>query len=187
MGEALREPGSSNREEAVTPFASRRLAFVPLAGEDLDAFHALMVEEHVRRYLMDGEVAPRTWSEDRLRDSCSLFEEHGIGLWMVREAGRGELAGFCGFLVIPALRPEPQLLYAVTGQRTGRGYATEMASAAIMRARNVAGFGDIYAGVDEPNVASRRVLEKLGFEEIAVLPGHFGKSFLFRLAGPPKL
>jgi [ribosomal protein S5]-alanine N-acetyltransferase len=168
-------------------FESKRLRFVPLADIDLDSFHALVVDEHVRRYLMDGQVQPREWSEGRVRDSRALFEERGIGLWLVREIAGDALVGFCGFLVFPTQRPEPQLLYAMYERFTGRGYATEMASACVMRARNVAGFDDVYAGVDEPNVASRRVLEKLGFEEIATLPGHFGKSFLYRLTGPPRV
>jgi RimJ/RimL family protein N-acetyltransferase len=168
-------------------FVSKRLRFVPLVEAELDSFHALVVDEHVRRYLMDGEVQLREWSEGCVRDSRALFEDRGIGLWIVREIAGDALVGFCGFVVIPSLRPEPQLLYAMYERFTGRGYATEMASACVMRARNVAGFDDVYAGVDEPNVASRRVLEKLGFEEIATLPGHFGKSFLFRLTGPPKV
>jgi ribosomal-protein-alanine N-acetyltransferase len=181
------EAPATAREDRARSFASKRLRFTPLAGHDLDAFHALVVDEHVRRFLMDGQVQPRQWSEGRLRDSGALFEQHGIGLWMVREIRGDALVGFCGFLVIPALQPEPQLLYAVYERFTGRGYATEMASACVMRARNMAGFEVVYAGVDEPNVASRRVLEKLGFEEIATLPGHFGKSFLLRLSGPPKV
>jgi ribosomal-protein-alanine N-acetyltransferase len=179
------ETPETAREERAPSFASKRLRFTPLAEPDLDSFHELVVDEHVRRFLMDGEVQPRQWSEGRLRDSRALFEQHGIGLWMVREIRGDALVGFCGFLVIPALRPEPQLLYAMYERFTGRGYATEMASACVVRAQNVAGFEIVYAGVDEPNVASRRVLEKLGFEEIATLPGHFGKSFLLRLAGPP--
>jgi ribosomal-protein-alanine N-acetyltransferase len=173
--------------EASEPFASKRLRFAPVAAGDASAFHDLVVDEHVRRFLLDGEVQPRQWSEDRIRDSNALFGQHGIGLWMVREASGDEVVGFCGFLVIPALRPEPQLVYALVERFTGRGYATEMASACVMRARSVAGFGDIYAGVDEPNVASRRVLEKLGFEAIATLPGRFGRSFLCRLTGPPQV
>lgn len=173
--------------EASQPFPSKRLRFAPVCAADASSFHALVVDGHVRRFLLDGEIQPRQWTEDRIRDSNALFEQHGIGLWMVREASGDEIVGFCGFLVIPALRPEPQLVYAMYERFTGRGYATEMASACVMRARSVAGFGDIYAGVDEPNVASRRVLEKLGFEAIATLPGHFGRSFLFRLTGPPNL
>jgi ribosomal-protein-alanine N-acetyltransferase len=177
--------GDAAEVAGLDEFVSKRLLFVPLADADLDSFHALVVDEHVRRYLMDGEVQAREWSEGRIRDSRALFEERGIGLWMAREIEGDALVGFCGFLVYPSLRPEPQLLYAMYERFTGRGYATEMASACVMRARNVAGFDDIYAGVDEPNVASRRVLEKLGFEEIATLPGHFGKSFLYRLTGLP--
>jgi ribosomal-protein-alanine N-acetyltransferase len=187
MAESSGKSPANSRTAAPPAFTSKRLGFTPVRGADLDSFHAVVTDAHVRRFLLDGKLQPRSWSEDRIRDSIALFDEHGIGLWMVREQPGAELVGFCGFMVIPALRPEPQLIYAIYERFTGRGYATEMASACVMRARSIAGFGDIYAGVDEPNVASRRVLEKLGFEEIATLPGHFGRSFLFRLTGPPKL
>src|SRR5688572_2830093 len=94
-------------------FESKRLRFQRLTTADLDAFHRLVEDEHVRRYLMDGEKKPRDWSADRVRDSDELFGKHGIGLWMVDEKETGEEVGFCGFLVFPALRPEPQLLYAM--------------------------------------------------------------------------
>lgn len=168
-------------------FESKRLRFRPVDRDALGEFHGLVEDEHVRRYLVDGKAEPPSWSEARVRDSESLLASHGIGLWLAYEKASGELVGFCGFLVIPSARPEPQLLYAIRAPFTGQGYATEMASAAIQQARAGDGFEDIYAGVDEPNLASRRVLEKLGFEEIATLPGSFGKSFLLRLTGPPKV
>ena len=102
---------------------------------------------------------------------------------MVREKATGEIVGLCGFLVFSALRPEPQLIYALYERFAGRGYATEMSRAVIADAASRGGFDEVYAGVDEPNLASRRVLEKLGFETIATLPGHFGKSFLLKLVG----
>jgi ribosomal-protein-alanine N-acetyltransferase len=184
MGHITRTPAVP-RDKAAAPFESRRLRFQPLGLADLDVFHAIVQDAHVRRYLLDDEIQTREWSEARIRASSELFAEHGIGLWLVSERDTAEVIGFCGFLVIPALRPEPQLLYAMYEKFTGRGYATEMASSAIVRARNVAGFEAVYAGVDEPNLASRRVLAKLGFEVIATVSGQFGKSFVLRLLGPP--
>jgi RimJ/RimL family protein N-acetyltransferase len=64
---------------------------------------------------------------------------------------------------------------------TGRGYATEMADWAITTARRQPGFAEIVAGVDEVNVASVRVLEKLGFERTSSHPGAFGQTWVFRL------
>ena len=59
--------------------ASPRLRDEPVRLETLGDFHALVQDEHVRRYLMDGEVFPRAWSEARVRDSIELFERHRPG------------------------------------------------------------------------------------------------------------
>jgi RimJ/RimL family protein N-acetyltransferase len=160
---------------------SRRLVYTRLGLDKLDAFHALVQDEHVRRYLMDGEIFPREWSEARIRDSSALFERCGVGLWLVDEASSEELAGFCGFLEFPALSQRPQLVYALLERFTGRGYATEMARAAIAYAREHAGFGAIDAGVDAVNEKSCRVLDKLGFVRTATVPGAFGDTYLYRL------
>jgi RimJ/RimL family protein N-acetyltransferase len=147
----------------------------------LDQFHALVQDDHVRRYLMDGELFPREWSEERVRESVNLFERRGVGLWLVHDRRSDELVGFCGFLEIPSIDPEPQLIYALFERFTGAGYATEMARASIAEARRHPGFSRIVAGVDEVNVASLRVLEKLGFRRVGTHPGRFGSVFLLAL------
>ena len=153
---------------------SDRLVYDPLTPGALDDFHALVQDEHVRRYLMDGELFPREWSADRIRDSVDLFRRRGVGLWLARAAHSGERIGFCGFLEIPAMNPEPQLVYAMFERFTGKGYASEMARASIEEARRHAGFERIYAGVDEVNRRSVRVLEKLGFRVAGTRDGRFG-------------
>ena len=160
---------------------SPRLAYEPLRLETVEQFHTLVVDEHVRRYLMDGTIFPIEWSRDRVRDSQALFARRGVGLCLARDIASADLVGFCGFLDIPDVHPEPQLVYALFERFTGRGYATEMAGAAIEEARRH-GFGEIVAGVDEVNAASSRVLEKLGFERTATLQGAFGHMFVCRLA-----
>jgi RimJ/RimL family protein N-acetyltransferase len=160
---------------------SERLAYQPVSLSTLDAFHTLVQDPHVRRYLMDGQVYPLEWSEERVRASLSLFDRRGVGLWLAHDKEAGALVGFCGFLEIPAADPEPQLVYALFQRYTGRGYATEMAEASIAEARRHDGFDTIAADVDEINVASAWVLEKLGFRRISVRTGSFGQSFQMSL------
>jgi len=163
---------------------SERLRYHPAGPESLDAFHRLVQDEHVRRYMMDGNVFPREWSAERMRQSQALFERRGVGIWLAHDRHTDELVGFCGFDDSSG-RPEPQLVYALFERFTGRGLATEMARAAIAQARTQPGLDEIMADVDEINAASVRVLERLGFERIAVHPGAFGNLILLRLAARP--
>lgn len=162
---------------------SERLTYQRVSAANLDDFHALIQDPHVLRYLCDGNVFPREWSQERVGDSGALFESRGVGLWLARDNSTGELLGFCGFLVFPSLSLEPQLVYAMFERWTGHGYATEMARAAIAEARRHPGFETILAGVDTVNEKSVRVLQKLGFHQIASHPGAFGETLLMRLEG----
>src|SRR5262245_59131674 len=160
---------------------SDRLRYYPVELTSLDAFHSLVIDEHVRRYLMDGNTFPREWSAERIQESQELFERRGVGIWLVHDKGTDELVAFCGFLEIPVTHPDPQLVYAMFERFSGTGFSTEMARTAIAQARKQPGFAEIVAGVDEINVASLRVLEKLGFERFATMSGSFGNMFLLRL------
>lgn len=158
---------------------SERLRYQPVEPRSLDAFHRLVQDEHVRRYMMDGNVLSREWSEQHVRESQASFERRGIGIWLAYEGTTNELVGFCGFWSSPGW-PDPQLMYAVFERFTGRGFATEMARASIAVAQTQPGFAEIVADVDEINAASVRVLEKLRFERIAVHLGAFGNLLLLR-------
>jgi ribosomal-protein-alanine N-acetyltransferase len=161
---------------------SERLRYVRVSPTTLDAFHALVQDPHVRRYLMDGQIFPREWSEARIRESAGLFERSGVGLWLAYVRATDALVGFCGFVEFPALHPDPELVYALRERYAGRGYATEMARTSITHARTRGRLRDIVTSVDEINRASLRVLEKLGFEPCGSRPGAFGPTLLLRLA-----
>jgi len=160
---------------------SDRLRYAPVAPENLDRFHSLVRDEHVRRYLMDGNLFPREWSEERVRESQCLFGRRGVGLWLASEAATDELVGFCGLMAIASIDPEPQLVYALFERFSGKGFATEMARASIACARS-RGFTQLLASVDEVNAASCRILEKLGFKRVATQQGSFGPMFVLRIA-----
>jgi len=162
---------------------SARLSYSELGTGHLHVFHDIVQDDHVRRYLLDGQVLSIEWSAETIRASQSLFERRGVGIWLVRQKFTEQLVGFCGFVEFATVHPEPQLVYAMFGRFAGMGYATEMGAASIAEARKYEGLATIVASVDEVNAASLRVLEKLGFERIATLPGAFGNMFLLRVRG----
>jgi RimJ/RimL family protein N-acetyltransferase len=161
-------------------FDTARLRCAPLDAADLDSFHALVVDAHVRRYLLDGRTLPRSWSAQRIADSASLFARGGVGLWLARVRETGQAIGFCGFLELGEPSIEPQLVYALLESHTGQGLAAEMAEACLAQAR-AAGFAAVVAGVDAVNAASVRVLERLGFVRETIGVGAFGELWTYRL------
>ncbi len=155
-------------------FESARLGYRRLTGDGVARFHALSVDAHLRRYLFDGQAVPLAWAHDALRASDALFDTHGVGLWLVQLDG--EAIGFAGFHRFDALSMEPQLLYALAGRYTGRGYGREAAAAVMAEAQ---GFRRVVAAVDAPHRASQRVLDALGFARAGRVPGSFGDTLLY--------
>lgn len=175
--------GKGQTHDTSVAMNSERLRYQPVRTSDLDAFHCLVQDEYVRRYLLDGYIVPREWSEERVQQNEALFESRGVGIWLTKNKTNDELLGFCGFLEYPTMHPDPQLVYAMFERFSGKGYATEMARIVIAEARKQPGFGEVITSVDEVNAASLRVLSKLGFTRFAIQPGCFGSMFLMRLEG----
>ena len=173
--------GRGQTHDKAGVMTSERLQYQPVRSSDLDAFHRLVQDERVRRYLLDGHIVPREWSEERIQDSQTLFDRRGVGIWLAYMKTSTDLLGFCGFLEFPTMHSDPQLVYGMFERLSGKGYATEMALAAIAEARKNAEFRDIIASVDEINAASLRVLDKLGFTRFSTQKGNFGIMFLMRL------
>lgn len=87
------------------------------------------------------------------------------GMLAVERKGTRDVIGICGLVFQEAGSPdEPELAYELLRAAHGRGYATEAGQAVVTWAR-AAGYPRLWARVRDWNVASRRVLEKLGFQE----------------------
>ena len=93
------------------------------------------------------------------------LEDPGLGLLAVVRKDTGEVVGYCGLTVRGrGSADEPELAYELLRAAHGRGYATE-AGRAVVSWAGAAGHERLWAGVRDWNVASRRVLAKLGFRE----------------------
>ena len=87
----------------------------------------------------------------------------GVSLWAVVEKASNEIVGACGFHFV-AEGPELELAYHFKPTHWGRNFATEAAHACVLYAFERLHAIRIIAGVHTENVASRRVLEKVGFQ-----------------------
>ena len=114
-----------------------------------------------RRISSDGHPTVED-IEDRIR----LDDRHPFPGTLVAELkSSGQVIGYCGLIPNTYGQPdEPELAYELLRSVWGRGYATEASQAVLQRARTM-GYPRLWATVRDWNVASRRVLAKLGFIE----------------------
>jgi RimJ/RimL family protein N-acetyltransferase len=82
-------------------------------------------------------------------------------VWAVVHKKHQKLIGHCGFKFLENT-PEVQIGYLLLPSYWGRGLATEAASAALKYGFEVAKFGRVVAIAKPENIASRRVMEKVG-------------------------
>lgn len=130
-----------------------------------------------------GDRGVRT-AEDAARYVEERFAEgyrrNGFGLWLAETKDEKVPVGMCGLVKRDSL-PGVDIGYAFLPPFRSKGYAYEAASAVARHARDVLGFGRLYAIVSPDNAVSVRVLEKLGmtFERAVRLPGEETDVHLF--------
>jgi RimJ/RimL family protein N-acetyltransferase len=105
---------------------------------------------------------------DDIKKDIVASQEHwskfGFGQWVVLDCKTSEIVARGGLRQVEILgRTEVELFYAVLPSHQRQGIATALAAAAMDHALHVPGLASIIAFTIEANVASLRVLEKLGF------------------------
>jgi ribosomal-protein-alanine N-acetyltransferase len=139
---------------------TERLVLRPLSTHEVDSLHRISNEPNVRLYLWDNEHISEATIKSFIAQSDRMFSKERIGLFGVRMRRREDLLGFCGFVRLGGMQ-EPELWYELTQKVWGRGIATEAARACVRYAFEEVGMKRVIAGVDAPNTASLRVIEKL--------------------------
>ena len=137
-----------------------RLRLRPCRADDLDLLHKLWTEAGVRRFLFDDCSISREEARSFIEASATTFANHGYGLWLFSEHQCDLIAGFAG--LFHSSEESSSLLFGTRPQLWGRGYAGEAAGAVLRHAFEVLRLECVVADVNEPNVASIRVIEKLG-------------------------
>lgn len=132
----------------------------PVTPADVDGMHALWTDPAVRKFLWDDQIIDRERAAQAVDISCRDFAAHGFGLWLIQDKQSGEPIGFCGLRA--SEHGVPELLYGLWPRWWGRGLATEAARAVLDYAFAQLGHTSIEAATDVPNLASVRVMTRLG-------------------------
>jgi RimJ/RimL family protein N-acetyltransferase len=105
----------------------------------------------------------REESEAHLARYERHWAEHGFGLWAVEDQHTGALIGRAGLAYHREWPHDPEVGWLIDTPWQGRGLATEAGAASLDYAFGELDFARVVSICVAENIASRRVMEKLGF------------------------
>ena len=141
---------------------TRRLVGERLREEHFEVLRAFDSDPDVMATL--GGLRSENETLEQLRANLEHWEREGFGPWVFRDRETGEVRGTGALRRVRIEgREEVEVGYRVAAAWWGRGIATEMASTLVGLARERLGLAEIVAFTLPHNVASRRVMEKVGF------------------------
>jgi ribosomal-protein-alanine N-acetyltransferase len=149
-------------DPAVAPILTDRLRLLRPSWADLPDSVRMNADPGVMAMLNGVRSAEETGAIfDRLIDHWDRF---GFGWYTVRDRVSGRFAGRGGLrhLVVGGL-DEVEIGYALLPEYWGRGLATELAIRCVRVGFEAIGLRELVGLTRPANLASRRVLEKVGF------------------------
>ncbi|MEU9592560.1 GNAT family protein [Streptomyces sp. NPDC048219] len=164
-----------------------RLRLRPFTDADTDDLFALMSDARILRYWDSPPWTERSRAEGFLA-TCRRVEQEGTGVRLAVD--RVSDGAFIGWCTLHRWNPDfrsASLGYCYGEAAWGKGCATEAARALLGWAFDTLDLNRVQAEADTRNVASARVLEKLGFvregtlREDCVVNGDVSDSWVYGL------
>ena len=111
------------------------------------------------------------WLDNDLKEALPEFEEllkkngnDGFNLWLIIEKKNNRIIGSAGFIGKPDDEGNIETGFGIAPSRRGKGFCHEAVSALLKWGLNQDEVNGIIARCDKSNIASRKTIEKLGFE-----------------------
>jgi ribosomal-protein-alanine N-acetyltransferase len=145
--------------------ATDRLILRPLTEADAPAYAAMRYHPEVAKWLpaVAGDPLQNAHRAIGYFAQCWASDGHGPwGIFLKQGAAEGALIGHGGLRVMPDFDGQTEVLYALHPDAWGKGYATELARAALTYGFTRRGLASIFAITKPDNVASQAVMTRLG-------------------------
>ena len=146
---------------------TKRLLLRPWSPDDIDELVAVFAETEVWRYPF-GRGLSRLESEQFLDRQLEHWTANGFGLWATELKANGRLIGYIGLSIpswLPQVLPAVEVGWRLHPDCWGRGLATEGGRAGLRHGFETLELDRIISISTPDNVASGRVMEKLGMHD----------------------
>ncbi len=149
----------------MTILETERLALRMFTSGDVDALDRIFSKPTVMKYLgYAGEPMTRGETEAALHSMIEHWGRHGYGRWAVTLKDSGRLIGCSG---LRSFNGTAELVYLLDEPYWGHGLATETARACLDFGFFARDFPRIIAFARPANIASRRVMVKVGMSYLS--------------------
>lgn len=137
---------------------------------DFPAFASFRADPELQAFLGHPMTEAEAW--DHFCIDLGVWALRGYGIFAIADQGNDRAIGYTG-LWYPLDIDEPELSWSLFAGQTGKGYATEAATAARRWVYQVLGFAPLMSLVHPDNLASKAVAKRLGavFEKETMLDG----------------
>jgi [ribosomal protein S5]-alanine N-acetyltransferase len=150
---------------SIDTFRTERLTAERLRPEHLSDYVRLFQDVRVMETLSpDGKPLPAEEVVRWLQLSLDHWDRHHYGYWAIRTKEGNRFAGRAGLKSVDLLgKNEVELAYALLPEFWGQGFATEI-STTILELAFTIGLTEVVCFTLTTNLASQRVMEKVGFQ-----------------------
>lgn len=145
-------------------YSTKRLQLELVKEEDADDLLKIWKNYNITKYTMIKNTKEISDSKERIRRQLGWGKENALGPFTVRE--REKIIGYCGGR--KNTNDEMEIFYHIDDEKWGNGYGTEIAAELIRIAIFERNIKVIKAEAAIENVASWRVLEKVGMKRIGI-------------------
>jgi ribosomal-protein-alanine N-acetyltransferase len=132
--------------------------------DDVPALASIRSDPEVMKHIAKRRTESIEEVRNVLNGILAHWQQHGFGRWALVDKGSALLAGWCGLMNASYLENtgEVEIGYGLAKQYWGKGLASEAAAATLKYGFEQVRLQRIIAVAWPENVASLRVLEKLG-------------------------
>lgn len=146
---------------SIPTIKTARLTLRSFTLQDAESLHQILSITGVLEYFPNPDPPDLEHVQKLVQSRIDHWGDHDYGWWAVEPNGEGELIGWSGLLNLPET-DEIEIGYLLSKPYWGKGLATESAIAGLDYGFNSLGIEKIIGIVHPENVASQKVLEKIG-------------------------
>ncbi|KAA3655962.1 MAG: N-acetyltransferase [Chloroflexi bacterium] len=147
----------------IPTITTERLCLRPFSPTNAPTLHQIISGEDVLKYFPGSQPPTLEQVQKMITRLLDHWQTYGYGLWAVTLPETGALMGRCGLQYLPET-DEVEIDFIIDRRYWGRGFATEAGIASMKFGFETLNLTSIVGIVHPDNVASQRVLTKVGMQ-----------------------